>query len=224
MNSGWATEIIAIFEKEWRVELRARTGWITAFLFGFTSVFVIAMATFGTRLDGGTAAGLLWAVLLFAAVLALPRVFVSEEEQGTADLLRMAASPFAVFWGKTLFNLVQMSVLGAILALLFLGLTGLEVPRSDLLVGGVGLGCLALAGTTSLCGALVAQAAQRTALAAVVALPLLLPVAILGVAVGRVAFGVGSEDSARQALVGLAGYGGLTLATGPWVYAAITRS
>ena len=57
------------------------------------------------KLEPEVQAGLLWAVLLFAALVGLSRAFVKEEESGTVHLLRLSCPAQAVLWGKAAFNL-----------------------------------------------------------------------------------------------------------------------
>src|SRR6476619_7240555 len=43
-----------------------------------------------TQLSGSLAAGVLWATLLFAAILGINRLFVAEREEGGFDAIRLA--------------------------------------------------------------------------------------------------------------------------------------
>jgi heme exporter protein B len=222
--NDWSREIKAIFRKEFESEIRTRSGLATVALFSLAAVVAIAFAAFNVRLSGSLASGLLWVTLLFTAAVALPRAFVVEEEQGTGDLLRLIARPEAVFWGKALYNLGLMLVTGAVLSILFFTLVGMGVENLGLyaicLVGS----CASLAGAVTLCGALVAQAAGRGALAGAIAIPLLLPLVALGVAGMRVALGEGMLRGGQEAALGLVCYGVATLAIGPALFAAVWKS
>ena len=223
-RDSWFREIRALFVKELRTEVRTKSALLTAGLFSVVAVVAIAFAVAGRALAGDLAAGMLWVTLLFASAISLPRAFVVEDEQGTGDLLRLMAQPHAVFWGKALFNLLQMLITSAVLAVLFSVLTGTEVSHGALYAASLAAGSAALAGTVTLCGALVAQAANRWTLAGAVSLPLLLPMIALGVAATRVAFGFGGLPGGVTACVGLACYAVATLAAGPYVFAAVWRN
>jgi heme exporter protein B len=214
---------LAILKKEFQSELRARSGMLTAGLFALVTVIALAFASFGRSISGSLASGLIWAALLFTAVIALPRSFIVEEEQGTGDLLRLWAKPVAIFWGKSIFNLLQMFLLGLVLATLYVGLAGLEVKSMGIYVLALGGGCAALSGTVTLCGALVAQAQNRTLLAGAVALPLLIPLVFLGVAAMRFAFGEGSGGNAVMATSGLWLYALAAYAMGPTLFEAVWK-
>lgn len=204
-------------------ESRSRHGLATAGLFGLVTVFTVSFATMSSSLNGDIASGLIWVAILFAAVIALPRVFLLEEEQGTGDLLRLMARPHAVFWGKALFNLIQVLVMSAILSILYFGFADLSVKVPWLYWFTLLGGCMAMAGAVTLTGALVAQASNRSAVAAAVSVPILLPVMSMGVSGMRTAFGVGFTDSGIFAACGLLAYAVATFAIGPWLYAAIWK-
>lgn len=224
MNSGWRTEVLAVLRKEAVTELRSKSALMTAALFSVIAVIALAFSTFKEELTPTGVAGLFWVSLLFSAMIALPRTFTVEEEQGTGDLLRLMARPHAVFWGKALYNLFQMLLNAAFLSVLFLGLVGVKVNVPWLFVVALLGSGAALAGAVTLCGALVAQAANRAALAATVALPLLVPLIALGVAALRVSLGQGFMESGVTSAIGLLCYGVVSMAIGPWIFAAVWKS
>lgn len=225
MNSSWRAEILAIFRKEWRTEVRSLSGLLTALLFSVVTVYAISFAALNTKLQGTVIAGMLWVALLFSAASSLTRTFLAEEENGTADLLRLVARPHAVFWGKALFNIVQCVVTSSLLSILYLGFTSAPVPIPWLFGVSLITGCLSLAGAVTLCGAIAAQATNRSMLAAAISVPLLLPLVALGVSGMRVSLGDGSLSSGGFAsVIGLIGYAVATLATGPYIYAAVWKT
>jgi heme exporter protein B len=126
-------------------------------------------------------ATLLWIALLFAALNGLSRGFVHEEETRTITALRLAAPPIAVYLGKLLFNLVLLAILDIVTTILFIILVRVEVgsPLAFVLVlsaGGVGL-----ATATTILAAIIARASFKSALFAVLAFPLLVPVLIVAI-------------------------------------------
>jgi heme exporter protein B len=225
MSSSWRAEIAAVLVKELRSESRSRSALMTVGLFGVVSVVALALATFGRTITPGVAAGLLWVALLFSAIIALPRAFVAEEEQGTGDLLRLVARPHAIFWGKALYNLLQMLLAALLLSVLFFTLTGVEVSAAGLYAVCLLSGSAALAGAVTLSGALVAQAANRSALVGAIALPLLLPLMFLAVqGLSAAIEGPGPMYGAGvQAAVGLAGYAVVAFAVSPYLFAAVWK-
>ena len=197
---------------------------MTSALFSVVSAVILAFGSQSQKLTPSIASAMFWATLLFASVIALPRAFATEEEQGTADLLRVYARPNAVFWGKALFNLAQMAVTSLALSILFLVLVGLSVHSYLIFLSGVLLGCCSLAGAVTFCAALVAQAANRAVLAGAISLPLLVPLVVLGVVVMRVALGEGDVTAAYQGLGGLACYAIALFAMGPHLFASVWKN
>jgi len=224
LNSSWRTEIAAIFRKEWRTEVRSLSGLLTGLLFSIVSVYAITLAAFNEAQSGTVKSGMLWVAILFSAATSLTRTFLAEEEHGTADLLRLTARPHAVFWGKSLFNIVQSLVTATVLSLLYLAFTSTHVAIPWLFVVSLIGGCLSLAGAVTLCGAIASQASNRSMLAAAIAVPLLLPLVALGVTGMRVSLGDGLLRSGESAAVGLVGYAVATLATGPYIFAAVWKT
>jgi heme exporter protein B len=179
-NSGAA--VWAILRKECRSEWRTRYGLNAALLFAITTLTGVSFAVgrLGDRTD--LLSAMLWVVLLFASLAALSHTFVREVEGHTLTLLRLVASPSAIALGKLLFNLLFLGVLELVTVPLFLALLGAPPVRWGPFLLILGLGTVALAATTTLVGAVVAQTRARGALFAAVSLPLLMVVLAAGVA------------------------------------------
>ncbi|MEM1180383.1 MAG: heme exporter protein CcmB [Acidobacteriota bacterium] len=218
---SWLRETGAILAKEWRSESRTRVALSTVLLFATTTLFVVSIAVGpigGAPLVKPIMPVLLWIILLFATSAGLPRTFVHEEEVQTADALRLAGAPTAIFAGKCLYNLALVAVLEALVTPLFFGLLGVEVERplelmTILLAGGVGL-----AVGSTLIAAIVAQAQVRGTLFAVLAFPILLPLLKLAVD-GSVAAVLGEPASATLTLTFL--YDGVLIVAGAMLFPLI---
>ncbi len=210
--------------KEWQSEMRSQSGLITGLLFSVVTVYTISFAMLNTKIKGTEVAGLLWVALLFSSASSLPRIFLAEEEQGTAELLRLVARPHSVFWGKALFNSLQCVVTGILLSVLYLGFSGKVVTVPWLFAVCLVAGCLSLAGAVTLCGAIASQAINRAVLSAAIAVPLLLPLVSLGVSGMRVSLNDGLMSDGVGAAIGLVGYACATMATGPYIFAAVWKS
>ncbi len=195
-------QVLAVTQKEFISEIRSPSGVMTSALFGTVAVVAISLTTADVSIEPTISAGLLWVVLLFAGVIAMPRAFLQEEEQGTGDLLRLIGEPEAIFWGKGLFNGILMLTVGLVIAAMFLVLTGQPVVHpGDFLLGLVG-GCASIAGAVTLCSAIAARSANATTLTAAIALPMLLFLVSLGTTGMRSAFG--ADHSGRGLMVNMA--------------------
>ena len=197
-GSSSAAAVWAILRKECQSEWRTRYGLNAALLFALTTLTSVSFAVgrLGDRTD--LLSALLWIVLLFAALASLSHAFVREVEGHTLTMLRLVASPTAIALGKLLFNLIFLVVLEIVTVPLFLVLMGAPQPRWGPFLGVLALGSLALAASSTLVSAIIAQTRGRGALFAGVSLPLLLPVLAAAVKGTRAQWeggGVGSEVS-----------------------------
>ncbi len=175
------------------------------------------------ELNKTVAAGLLWVVLVFSGILALPRIFLIEEEQGTADLLRLMAKPEAVFWGKGLFALVIQLAIGSAITVLFIVFNHIPVVKYDTLLISMLGGCAAIAGTVALCAAIAMRAANSTVLTATIAVPLLTTLVTLGTTGTRTAFGVDAFNRGLMFSSSLVAYAIATFLVGSLIFPSVWR-
>jgi heme exporter protein B len=175
-------EALAVASKDLRAEFRTRVALNSLGLFALTVLAAVSYTVGPYRITAEDRpfllAVLLWIVVFFAALAGLDRSFVKEEESHTAPLLRLAASPSAVWLGKLVFNLLLIYALMAVLVPLYCILMGYRIE----LVGGfvliLVLGGYTLAVVTTIIAAIIARALTRGALFSVLSLPLLLPLLI----------------------------------------------
>jgi len=137
----------------------------------------------------------------------LAQVFIREEESGTALALKLSADPDAIFLGKLLFNLTLLSVMTAVITPGFFILMDAPADNLRAFVVIVILGVLCLCTAMTLVAAIIAKAAMKGALFAVVALPILIvPLMVLVTAAAKTLDGgaIGSVLTEMQALVAYA--------------------
>ncbi len=151
-----------------------------------TTLLAVSAALSSATVKSEVKAALLWIVLLFAALSGLARVFVREEEAGTAPLLRLYAPASAVYAGKWLFNMALVFSVELVTVPLFLIVLPLENDNAavnfGLLFGVLFLGGLGLSGASTFVAALIASASSgKSALFFVVAFPVLLPLLLIAV-------------------------------------------
>lgn len=208
--------------RELRLALRQPGEAATALAF-----FVLATALFplgvGPDADvlGRIAVGVVWVVALLAALLPLERMFRSDHDDGSLELLALMPAPLellvlakaAAHWLTTALPLIAIApVLGAML--------GLPGPGPAALCGALALGTATVSLVGAVGAALTLGARRGGVLLPLLVLPLLIPVLI---------FGAGAVDAAvsgfalRQHILLL---GGLSLAAAalcPWAAAAALR-
>ena len=171
----------AIVRKDLLVELRTGEAVPTMVLFSLSTFVLFHFALARDTVAGELAAGVLWVTLLFAAVLAIGRLFVAEREQGGFDGFLLApVDPTAMLVAKAAVLLVFLVAVELVavpaFAILLLGPSpwgALPGLIAVLLLADIGV---AVIGTVV--GALGAQARARELIVPIISLPLLIPVVI----------------------------------------------
>lgn len=168
-----------ILGKDLRVELRTLQSLPAMALFAITTFVVFRFGLDRTSLEGSLAAGVLLVTLLFAALLAINRLFVAEREEGGFEALRLAPVDLsAMFAAKVVALTVYLLVLEAItlpvFAAFFLDDWLALLPLAGILV----LVDLGLASTGVVISTIGANSRARDLLTPLILLPLLVPLMI----------------------------------------------
>ena len=172
----------AVFIKDWRGEWRVRAALNAIGLFSVATPIALSFSMAQQKLEAEVLGGVLWSVLLFAALVGLSRAFVKEEESGTAQLLRLSCPAEAVLWGKAGFNLALLLLTQLAAVPIFMVLLGATPHKPLEFVLVLLLGDIGLAGVATMLGAMTAQTRTRGTLFAAIAVPLLLPLLITAAA------------------------------------------
>src|SRR5436190_18576 len=96
----------AILAKDLRVELRTLESVPAMALFAVTTFVLFRFGLDRDSLAGGLAGGVLLATILFAAIVAVNRLFVAEREQGGFDAIRLAPVDAVALWAAKAVALV----------------------------------------------------------------------------------------------------------------------
>lgn len=167
-----------ILAKDLRTELRTLEAIPAMALFAAVTFVIFRFGLDRTELSGGLAAGVLLVTILFAAVLAINRVFVAEREQGGFDAIRLApVDSTALFAAKVCVLLVYLAVLEliavALFGFLFGGGTGLLALAPVLVLADLGLATVG-----ALVSSIAVNSQARDLIAPLLCLPLVIPVMI----------------------------------------------
>jgi len=169
----------AILGKDLRAELRTLQSLPAMALFAVTTFVIFRFGLDRTSLSGDLAAGVLWATLLFAAILGINRLFVAEREEGGFDAIRLAPiDRTALFAAKAAALLAYLVVLELVVvpvfAIFFLDSAAALAPLALVLL----LADLGLAATGTLISSMAVNSRARDLLAPLVLLPLAVPLSI----------------------------------------------
>lgn len=211
----------AILAKDLRTELRTLESVPAMALFAATTFVLFRFGLDRESLEGSLAAGVLLTTVLFAAILAINRVFVSERDQGGFDVIRLApVDGTALFAAKVTVLFVYLAALELIavpvFAFLFLdGAGGLAA-----LAGVLALADLGLAVIGALVSSIAVNSRARDLIGPLLLLPLLVPVMIgaAGAAKLLLAAGGPSYDGFGKWIAMLALYDVVFLLVGYAVY------
>jgi heme exporter protein B len=173
--------VATLIRKDLQLELRTREAVPAMLLFSISTFVLFHFGLDASSLEGDLAAGVLWVTLLFAAVLAINRLFVAEREQGGFDGFLLApVDRTALFLAKAtvLFSFLCALELAAVPAFVVLLLepspwAGLPELILLLLLANAGI-----AAVGTLVGALAVQTRARDLIVPLLALPLMIPVVI----------------------------------------------
>jgi heme exporter protein B len=168
-----------ILAKDLRIELRTLQSLPAMALFAVTTFVIFRFGLDRTSLEGSLAAGVLLVTVLFAALLAINRLFVSERDEGGFDAIRLApVDPTALFVAKVLALFVYLAVLEAIALPVFAGFFLDDAAGLLPLAGVMLLLDLGLASTGAVVSTIGANSRARDLLTPLVLLPLLVPLLI----------------------------------------------
>ena len=173
----------AIARKDLLVEFRTleRLTAMGAFVVLIGVLFNFSIDTTVVR-PQDIAAGLIWMTIIFGGMLGMGRTFSLEEQDGALTGILQSPIPLdALYLGKVLGNFVLLSVMVALVFLVFGMFFGLTFAGSLVsLVGVVASGVLGFVALTTLFSAMTTRSSMGEGLLPVLIFPLLVPVIVYG--------------------------------------------
>jgi len=163
--------------KDLLVEARGRETVLAGAVFALL-VLVIFNFAFDLRVENvaAVAPGVLWVTVTFAGVLSLGRAFARERDRRTLDGLLLAPiDRSALYLAKVVTNVVSMLVVEVVALPIFIALFNLVVDLPVLILGLV-LGTLGLAGVGTLFAAIAAHTRAREVMLPLLLFPIQVPV------------------------------------------------
>jgi heme exporter protein B len=168
-----------ILAKDLRIELRTLQSLPAMALFAVTTFVIFRFGLDRTSLEGSLATGVLLVTILFAALLAINRLFVAERDEGGFDAIRLApVDPTSLFVAKVLALLTYLAILELIAVPVFAGFFLDDAAGLLPLAGILLLVDLGLAATGAVVSTIGANSRARDLLTPLILLPLLVPLMI----------------------------------------------
>ncbi|MFU8813195.1 MAG: heme exporter protein CcmB [Balneolaceae bacterium] len=203
-----------IFQKEIALEWRTRYAVNTLLAFTGASLLVILFTLRADQMDPTPKSGLVWIVILFAAMAGMMRTFVYEFEKKTWKLLQLHSTASAVYNGKLAYNILFLLALILFTFFFYLLMMNLQIVAPLYFLSAVVFGAVGLAAVTTLTSAMIARADRRGAIFSVLCIPLVVPLLLLLTSVTRTAIVEGPGSDSLNDITALIGYCGVTITAG----------
>jgi heme exporter protein B len=173
----------ALIRKEWLVEWRHKNSAAGILLYVLATVFISYLSV-AEWLSAHTWNALFWIIMVFAAVTAIARSFISES-RGLQLFYFMVTDAQSYILSKIIFNSFFLLVVGMFCFLFYSLLLGHPVQDTGMYLVGVVSGSMAFASVLTLISAIAARANNSVTLMAILGIPLLLPLLIMVIRFSR---------------------------------------
>jgi heme exporter protein B len=175
---SYLADVGTLARKDLRLELRSRDT-VPAMLLFVVSTLVVFNFSLPSGASEEAAYGLLWAALVFTAILGLTRAFAAERDQRVIDGLVLAPCDRSAIWLGKAIAVAAFLALAEVVALPAFAL--FFQPVSWELVAAVVLADLGFAAVGTLLAAMAAASRARELLLPLLFLPLVIPIVVGGV-------------------------------------------
>ena len=171
------SQIGLIIAKEWKLEWRNRSA-IAGLSVYILSGLYISYLSFKKIADPATWNALFWILILFMAVNALAKSFMTES-RGLQLFYYTFLNPQVVIIGKIIYNGVLLFVLGLLTLLFYTILLGNPVQDSFMFLITLLAGCFGISSVLTMISAIASRAGHQSSMMAILGFPVLLPLLII---------------------------------------------
>jgi len=170
-------QIGTLIKKEWLLEMRAKSSLAGILVYIFSSLF-ISYLSFKQIVDVATWNALFWLLILFTAVNAIAKSFLSES-RGVQLFYYSLLSPQIVIISKIIYNGCMLFML-AVFTWFFYGIfLGNPVQDCVTFMITLFLGCFGMSSVLSMISAIASRAGQQSSFMAILGFPVLLPILLI---------------------------------------------
>ena len=205
---------LAVFKKDIRIEFRTRFAFNMVLAFVVASLLLILFTLKAQDLEPQPKSGLVWIVILFAALSALGRSFIAETDRQTYDLLRIYAQGTIVYLGKLFYNTAFTLLINVVTFVIYIFLMNLHIASYPAFFVMLIFGTLGLSSVSTMTAAIVSQADRKGAIMSVLSIPLFMPLFMLLSRVTKAAFIDPTLFGLNSDLMALVGFVGVTITAG----------
>lgn len=205
---------IIILKKEITQELRTKYAINTLLAFTGAALLLILFTLSAQQLDPTPKSGLVWIVILFAAMTGMMRSFVQETDKKTWELLRLNSRATEVYTGKLIYNFLFLLVLHVFTFFFYIVMMNMTIVHLPYFLLSILFGAAGLSSVTTLVSAMISKADRKGAVFSVLCIPLLVPLLLILTRTTTMALVDGPDGSELNDLAALIGYCGTTIAAG----------
>ncbi|MEK6222096.1 MAG: heme exporter protein CcmB [Chloroflexota bacterium] len=182
LQTPYLKSIWAIVRKDLAAEWRSRELFSAMFVFSLLVIFIFNFALeLNINERNAITSGILWVTFTFAGTLGLNRSMLVEKDRGSLDGLLLAPiDRSAIYFGKTIGNLIFMLIVEIIVLPIYSFLYNTNLFRPGLL-GIILLGSIGYSIVGTLLSSMTVQTRTRDVLLPILLFPVLLPVLISAV-------------------------------------------
>lgn len=166
-------EIRAIVLKEFKQEFRQKYLLGSILLYTFATVFT-TFISFREISHVPTWNALFWIILIFSSINSASKSFLSENP-GRQLYLYSLASPGAILWGKTIYNVLLIWVVSFFTLFIYSAFLGNLVQNWPLFLLNLTLGTMAFSSVLTIVSAITSKAGGNPGLMAILSFPLIIP-------------------------------------------------
>lgn len=206
--------ISAVFVKDLQAEMRSRYAVNTVLAFVAAALFLILFSLNAEQLPPTAKSGLVWIIILFAALSSLSRSFVMETERQTFNLLRLHGRASEVFIGKLSYNFIFALSVNILTFMCYIFLLDIPITDGTALLLTLILGTAGLSAVATLLAAIVSQADRKGAIFSVLSIPLLVPLVLILVRTTKAALIEGLTQNYINDFWALFGFAGVSISAG----------
>lgn len=205
---------LTILKKEITQEFRTKYAINTLLAFTGAALLLILFTLSAQQLDPTPKSGLVWIIILFAAMTGMMRSFVHETEKKTWELLQLNSNATEVYIGKLVYNFLFLLILHVFTFFFYMVMMNLTIVSFPYFLLSIFFGAAGLTSVTTLVSAMIAKADRKGAVFSVLCIPLLVPLLLILTRTTKIALVEGPGGTALNDLAALIGYCGATIAAG----------
>jgi heme exporter protein B len=171
---------VTLARKDLLLEVRRREVVFAMLQFVVATLVIVHFAIAGAASSPKAAAGMLWAAIIFTALLSLGRAFAAEHEEDALDAVLLAPIDRAAVWlGKVLAQIAFLLVMELVaLPAFWVFFFTTASPDPVIVIAAVVLADIGIAMVGVLVAALASAAQARDVLLPVLLLPIMIPLVI----------------------------------------------